>query len=105
MHAIPRHENEEAPCNIFCCEDVHTDLIFLAPYVIEQAGADLRSYVRTAWRRLGYTRTSEVLNLRPAPEAQGAEDYYPRSYAVRPESTLPYRITYRVYKEKTSWQD
>ena len=31
MHRIPRHENEHAPCNLYCHGDVHVDVIYLAP--------------------------------------------------------------------------
>jgi hypothetical protein len=96
MHRIPRHENEHAPCNLYCHGNVHVDVIYLAPWLIEQAGTDLLGYLQGAWSQSGYAETSEVLALREAPEARTAPAQYPLSYRTRPVMTLPYRITYRV---------
>ena len=64
MHRVPRHENEHAPCNLYCNDDVHIDVIYLAPWLIEQAGTDLLGYLQGAWSRSGYDESSEVLALR-----------------------------------------
>ena len=96
MHRLPYHENQHALCNLYCQGDVHVDVLYLAPWAIEQAGADLLGYVREAWQRQGYDRTSTVLALTEAPEAQTAQEHYPQSYQREPHSTLPYRVTYRM---------
>ena len=96
MHRVPRHENEHAPCNLYCHGDVHVDVIYLAPWLIAQAGTDLLGYLQGAWSRSGYDETSEVLALSEAPEARTAHTYYPLSYHTRPVMTVPYRIAYRV---------
>ena len=96
MHGIPHHENEHAPCNLYCAGEVHHDVMYLAPWFIAQAGADLLGYVCATWHRLAYDRTSTILALREAPEAKGAPEHYPHSYQTRPMSTLPYRVTYWV---------
>jgi hypothetical protein len=96
MHRLPRHENEHAPCNLYCHGDVHVDVIYLAPWLIEQAGTDLLGYLQGAWSRSGYDDSSEVLAISEAPEARTAHAHYPLSYRTRPVMTVPYRITYRV---------
>jgi hypothetical protein len=96
MHRLPYHENQHALCNLYCHGDVHVDVLYLAPWAIEQAGADLLGYVREAWQRHGYDRTSTVLTLTEAPEAKTAHEHYPQSYQREPHSTIPYRVTYRI---------
>ena len=81
---------------LYCDGDVHVDVIYLAPWAIEQAGADLLGYLQGAWNRSGYDETSEVLALSEAPEARTAHAHYPLSYHTRPVMTVPYRIAYRV---------
>ena len=98
MHRVPRHENEHAPCNLYCTADVHVDVIYLAPWLIEQAGTDLLGYLQGAWSRSEYDETSEVLALSEAPEARTAHAHYPLSYRTRPVMTVSYRIAYRVAK-------
>jgi hypothetical protein len=75
---------------------VHIDVIYLAPWLIEQAGTDLLGYLLGAWSRSGYNETSEILALSEAPEARTASAQYPLSYHARPVLTVPYRIAYRV---------
>src|SRR5215470_8597965 len=68
MHRVPRHENEHTPCNLYCHGDVHVDVIYLAPWLIAQAGTDLLSSLQGASTRSGYNESSEVLALSEAPE-------------------------------------
>ena len=75
---------------------MHVDVIYLAPWLIEQAGTDLLGYLQGAWSRSGYDESSEVLALSEAPEAKTAPVQYPLSYHTRPVMTVPYRIAYRV---------
>lgn len=96
MHRLPRHENEYALCNLYCDGDRHVDVIYFAPWLIEQAGTNLLGYLQGAWSRSEYDTTSEVLAITEAPEATAAQKQYPLSYRTRPMMTLPYRITYRV---------
>jgi hypothetical protein len=56
MHRLPYHENQHAPCNLYCHGEVHVDVLYLAPWAIAQAGADLLGYVRAAWQRHGLCR-------------------------------------------------
>lgn len=100
MHGIPRHENEHAACNYYCLGDgLHADIIYLAPHILDDAGDDLLGWLQEAWHRMRFNRTSRLLAIAPATEAATAEEYYPLSYKARPESTLPYRVIYRVAVE------
>ena len=102
MHRLPYHENQHAPCNLYCHGAVHVDVLYLAPWAIEQAGADLLGYVREAWQRHGYDRTATVLALTEAPEAKTAQEHYPQSYQREPHSTIPYRVTYCLLTPQAS---
>ena len=99
MHRVPRHENEHASCNLYCNGDVNVDVIYLAPWLIAQAGTNLLGYLQGAWSRSGYDDISEVLALSEAPEARTAHAHYPLSYRTRPVMTVPYRIAYRVVEQ------
>ena len=66
------------------------------PGPLSKLGRICLGYVREAWQRHGYDRTSTVLALTEAPEANTAHEHYPQSYRREPHSTISYRVTYRL---------
>ena len=96
MHRLPSHDNPQALCHLYCQGEVHVEVLSLAPWAIEPAGADLLGAVREAWQRHGDDRTATVLGLTEAPEANTAHEPSPRSDQRAPHSTIPYRVPYRI---------
>lgn len=97
MHRLKFHENEHAPCNAYCAGDTHVDMVYLAQVYVDKHAGHLINSVREGFRKAcTMNENVEIVAIRPAPEGEDAKDYYPRSHARRPGSTLPYLITYRL---------
>ena len=58
MHRLPGHENQYDPCNLYCAGDVHVDVLYLAPWVIDRAEGNLLG-------RLAYDAVHEAFNSIP----------------------------------------
>jgi len=100
MHRLKRHENEHAPCNAWCTNGQHVDMVYLHPWLVDEAGDNLLGVLQRQWERKGYSQESELVALKPAPESASLFQYYPRSSLRRPANTLAYRVTYRIHREQ-----
>ena len=96
MHRCPGHENEDAPCNMYCDGQTHMDIVYTRQSVVNTFHGDVLAAFQYHISYMGEHIC--ICSVTPCYEVPDVHRYYPQSAQhFRLTNDLAYRVTYTLH--------